>query len=71
MQENLFDQSRILMVELQALEDQGVSIWLEGAPSSSREVSQVAVREHNSYMRDYVFDDGKISQIHFDRVDCE
>ena len=72
MGENLFNQGRILMVELQALEDQGVSIWLDGAPSSSREVSQaVAVREHNSYMRDYVFDEGKISQLHFDRVDCE
>lgn len=72
MSEDIFEHDRILLVELQALEDLGVSIWLDGAPSSSREVTQtMAVREQNHYMRDYVFDEGKVSQIHFDRVDCE
>lgn len=72
MKECRFEHGDILTVELQAFENQGVSIWLDGAPSSSLEVSQImTVREQESYMRDYVFDEGKISQIHFDRIDCE
>lgn len=60
------------MVELQEFENRGVSIWLDGYPSSSEEVTQImALREQISYMRDYVFAEGKISQIHFDRVEEE
>ena len=71
MNEKIFDQSRILLRELQALEDQGVSIWLEGERSNSAQVIQqvMTVRENNSYMRDYVFEKGRVSQLRFDRVD--
>lgn len=63
-------EGRILQVELQKFENQGVSIWLDGCPSSSEEVTQaMTLREPINYMRDYVFAEGKISQIHFDRVD--
>lgn len=69
MRNNMFEHGDFLIVELQALEDRGISIWLDGAPSSSAEVSQVmSVKEQESYMRDYVFDKGKVSQIRFDRI---
>ena len=59
----------VLFIELQSYENQGISIWLEGAPSNSREVSEaIAVREENCYMRDYIFSEGKVSEIHFDRI---
>lgn len=72
MRDNSIQNGKILLVELQALENQGVSIWLDGYPSNSEEVTQVmTLREQISYMRDYVFTEGKVSQIHFDRVDCD
>ena len=40
-----------LLVELQNYEKQGISIWLEGCPSSSDEVSEaMCVREDITYM---------------------
>lgn len=58
-----------LLVELQNYERQGISIWLEGCPSSSSEVTEaMCVREDISYMRDYVFQKGELSELRFDRV---
>ena len=57
------------MIELQNYENQGITIWLDGEQSSSSKVSEaMSVREENSYMRDYVFSGGKVSEIHFDRI---
>lgn len=70
MRNDMFEHGDFLILELQAFEDQGISIWLDGAPSTSQEVFQVmSVKEQESYMRDYVFDEGKIRQIRFDRID--
>lgn len=70
MKKRSFEHGDVLMVELQAFENQGISIWLDGMPSNSKEVSQkMSVHEQECYMRDYVFDEGKVSQIHFDRID--
>ncbi len=58
-----------LMVELQNYEQQGISIWLEGCPSSSAGVMDaIRVREGISYMRDYVFREGELSEVRFDKV---
>lgn len=58
-----------LLVELQNYEKQGISIWLEGCPSSSDEVSEaMCVREDITYMRDYVFQKGELSDLRFDKV---
>ena len=63
------EKDKILLVELQSYENQGISIWLEGEGSNSQEVSEtLAVREENCYMRDYIFSEGKVSEIHFDRI---
>lgn len=67
-----FDTDKVLLVELQSYENQGISIWLEGEPSSPKAVTDVmTVKEANQYMRDYVIDDGIVSEIRFDRVTRE
>ena len=46
-----FDTNKVLLVELQSYEDQGISLWLEGEPSSSEAVTGVmTVKEANQYM---------------------
>ena len=63
------DSGQTLLIELQNYEQQGISIWLEGFPSSSVEVSEVmCVREDTNYMRDYVFRQGALSQVRFDKI---
>ncbi len=58
-----------LYLELTSLENRGITIWLEGYPSNSKTVtSQLCVNEESNYMRDYVFDEGVLKEIHFDRV---
>ena len=58
-----------LLVELQNYEQQGISIWLEGSLSSSNEVTNaMCVREDVSYMRDYVFQKGELSELRFDKI---
>lgn len=60
------------LIELQNYEKQGISIWLEGFPSNSDEVSETMfVRENVDYMRDYVFDEGALSELRFDVVKTE
>ena len=58
-----------LYMELSALENRGVTIWLEGTPSDSLNVSnQLSIHEDTSYMRDYVFEEGRLEEEHFDKV---
>ena len=52
-----------------ALEHTGVTLWLEGTPSDSLNVSnQLSIHEDTSYMRDYVFEEGRLKEVHFDKV---
>ncbi len=61
---------RKLYLELSAMENRGITIWLEGYPSSSEHVtSQLYVQEESSYMRDYIFDEGVLKEVHFDKVE--
>ncbi len=58
-----------LYIELQSIEKRGITIWLEGEKSSSGAVANVlAVEEEASYMRDYIFDEGVLTEIHFDKI---
>ncbi|MCD8230915.1 MAG: hypothetical protein LUD14_03685 [Clostridiales bacterium] len=69
MQDSHYNNGYALMVELQNYEQQGISIWLEGKPSDSASVmNAVRVREGISYMRDYVFRAGELSEVRFDKV---
>ena len=59
-----------LYMELSTLEDQGITIWLEGYPSNSMlVVSQLNVHDENLYMRDYIFDEGRLKEIHFNKIE--
>lgn len=59
-----------LYLELSSLEDRGITIWLEGYPSNSKCVTnQLSINEDLTYMRDYVFDEGVLKEIHFDKID--
>lgn len=58
-----------LYLELVSLEDRGITIWLEGSPSDPQNVtSQLYVQEESNYMRDYIFDEGVLKEVHFDKV---
>ena len=54
-----------LYLELSSLEHMGTTIWFEGVPSNSKELS---VTEENSYMRDYIFNEGVLTELHFDKI---
>ena len=65
----MFEQKNQLFMELSSLEDRGVTIWLEGNPSDSLDVtSQLHIHEENEYMRDYVCEEGRLKEVHFDKV---
>ncbi|MCC8141423.1 MAG: hypothetical protein LIO56_02670 [Lachnospiraceae bacterium] len=59
-----------LMAELQNYEQHGITIWLEGSPSSpGRVYDAIRVREGFSFMRDYVFEEEELREVRFDRVE--
>ena len=63
------DNMQQLYLELATLEDRGITIWLDGYPSNSLHVtSQLNIHDENLYMRDYVFDEGRLKEVHFDKV---
>ncbi len=59
-----------LMAELQNYERQGISIWLDGSPSTPDSVYEaLRLRESFSFMRDFIFFEGELMEIRFDRID--
>ena len=69
MNKNIGNAGKILLVELQGYERQGITIFLEGERSNPIEVTNaVNIKEDISYMRDDVFSQGEVREIHFDRV---
>ncbi len=59
----------MLFMELRSLEERGVGIWMEGRISSPRNVTEtMSVNEEFDYMRDYVFQEGVLRELHFDKV---
>lgn len=60
---------RGLYIELQSIESRGIMLFLEGEKSSSQEVAEaLKVNEDGAYMRDYIFDEGVLKELHFDRI---
>ena len=58
-----------LCVELQKIEQRGITLWLEGLPSNSYGITDaVFVNENDSYMRDYIYDEGVLKELRFDKV---
>lgn len=58
-----------LYLELSTLENQGITIWLEGSKSDSKHIAkELCIHEETSYMRDYIFDQGVLKEVHFDKI---
>lgn len=58
-----------LFLELASLEDRGITIWLDGSLSNSEHVTrQLNIHDANLYMRDYIFDEGRLKEVHFDKI---
>lgn len=66
----MLEQSKMqLFVELQEIEKKGITLWLEGAPSNSFGVTNaIVVNEDDAYMRDYIYVEGVLKEVRFDRV---
>jgi hypothetical protein len=63
------DYTKTLFLELSSLEDHGITIWLEGSPSNPQDVaSRMHINEDCAYMRDYIFDKGVLTELHFDKI---
>lgn len=59
-------------MELMSLEDRGITIWLEGYPSTSERIANsLCAHEESTYMRDYIFDEGVLKEVHFDKIEKE
>lgn len=64
-----FEHMQQLYLELASLENRGITIWLEGTISDPAQVtSQLNINDENMYMRDYVFDEGRLKEIRFDKI---
>lgn len=58
-----------LFVELQGFEKEGIMLSLEGAPSNSLGITNaIFINEEDAYMRDYVYQEGVLTEVRFDRV---
>ena len=57
--------------ELNLYRSQGISLYLDGEPSSPRTIAKACqIAEGGSYMRDYVEDEkGRIARVDFDYIE--
>lgn len=57
---------------LGTMKRQGVSLYLEGRPSTPGEIVKACVKEESSYMADFVLDEkGLLKELRYDKVTCE
>lgn len=70
MKRNKKEQRDSFRRELDEYAEKGVSLWLNGRPSTPERICRAhRVAEDVSYMRDYVRDDfGKLTRLEFDAV---
>lgn len=59
-----------LLLELEGYAKGGITICLNGIPSSPYEVARACtIEEENTYMRDYISNErGKVERVNFDRI---
>lgn len=58
-----------LFVELQGFEKEGIMLSLEGTPSNPLGITNaIFINEEDAYMRDYVYQEGVLTEVRFDRV---
>lgn len=63
----------MLRLELEGYREQGVSLWLDGRPSTPKSITKACkIAEEGTYMRDYVRgENGEVERIQFDYVTSE
>lgn len=60
----------MIRMQLQKVQERGVSLYVDNQPASPDEVACKCVQEQNVYMPDYVLNDmGILEQVRFDRID--
>ena len=61
---------RKLTLELEDYEKKGISLYLDGRPSSPDRIARACqLAEDGAYMRDYTMDaDGKVARVEFDYI---
>ncbi len=61
---------KALFIELKGIQGRGITIFLEGEKSTPETVTELlSIQEENaSYMRDYVYDEGVLKELRFDKV---
>lgn len=59
-----------LLIELENIQNRGITIFLDGIPSSPLDVTDIlCVNENYDFMRDYVTDEkGVWTELRFDRI---
>lgn len=59
-----------LLIELENIQNRGITIFLEGIPSSPLTITEtLCVNDTSSFMRDYVMDEkGVWTELRFDRI---
>lgn len=58
-----------LFLELQSIENRGIMIFFEGSLcDSATAADKMTVNEEEDYMRDYVFDEGVLKELRFDKI---
>lgn len=58
-----------LFMELQSIENRGITIFFEGDPCDPLTATdRMSVNEDIVYMRDYVFEEGILRELRFDKV---
>lgn len=66
--ENLVGEETLFM-ELSTYEDRGIMIFMGRKKSTPFSiVKDIQVNEDISYMRDYIFEEGVLKELHFDKV---
>ena len=60
-----------LKKELELYREQGVSLYLDGVPSTPKSIAKACqIAENGGYMRDYISDEkGQIARVNFDFVE--
>ena len=63
---------RDLFAELSEFERYGIHMRIDGKYASPLQIATAhMVKEKTTYMRDYIFDEGVLKEIHFDKVKKE
>ncbi len=61
-----------LKMELDAMQDSGVVLYIDDEPASPEQIAAKCVQEKLTYMADYVMaDTGKLKEIRYDRIKGE